>query len=308
MKPLFISLFFILSFCVSAQEVILQTSTCDLHGTLLQPLENPTSTLVIIHAGSGATDRNGNQAILQNNSLKMLAEALEQNGIASLRYDKRAIGESKVEGFKEEEYRFDDLVKDLKSWIIKMDTEYDYKNIVVIGHSEGSLIGMLACLNNPLTDKYISIAGPGRPADKIILDQLSAQGEGIGDMVLPYLQKLKSGDTIGSVPMSLMSIMRPSVQPYVISWFQYDPAQEIAKLKIPVLIIQGDTDIQVALSEAEILHNASSGSKMTVVKNMNHVLKTCKSLEYKTQMATYGNPELPLPKKFVKTMVRFILE
>jgi alpha-beta hydrolase superfamily lysophospholipase len=275
---------------------------------LLQPKENPSSTLVIIHAGSGATDRNGNQAILQNNSLKMLAEALEQNGIASLRYDKRAIGESKVEGFKEEEYRFDDLVKDLKSWIIKMDSEYDYKNIVVIGHSEGSLIGMLACLNNPLTDKYISIAGPGRPADEIILDQLSAQGEGIGDMVLPYLQKLKSGDTIGSVPMSLMSIMRPSVQPYVISWFQYNPAIEISKLKIPVLIIQGDTDIQVAVSEAEMLHSAAHNSKLVIVKNMNHVLKSCKSMEYKSQMATYGNPELPLPKKFVKKVVKFILE
>jgi alpha-beta hydrolase superfamily lysophospholipase len=275
---------------------------------LLQPKENPSSTLVIIHAGSGATDRNGNQAILQNNSLKMLAEALEQNGIASLRYDKRAIRESKVEGFKEEEYRFDDLVKDLKSWIIKMDSEYDYKNIVVIGHSEGSLIGMLACLNNPLTDKYISIAGPGRPADEIILDQLSAQGEGIGDMVLPYLQKLKSGDTIGSVPMSLMSIMRPSVQPYVISWFQYNPAIEISKLKIPVLIIQGDTDIQVAVSEAEMLHSAAHNSKLVIVKNMNHVLKSCKSMEYKSQMATYGNPELPLPKKFVKKVVKFILE
>ena len=305
MKPIFISLFLIFSFCVSAQEVILQTSTCDLHGTLLQPKENPSSTLVIIHAGSGATDRNGNQSILQNNSLKMLAEALEENGIASLRYDKRAIGKSKVENFKEEEYRFDDLVTDLKSWIIKMDTDYDYKNIVVIGHSEGSLIGMLASYDNPLVDKYISIAGPGRPADEIILDQLSAQGKGIGDMVAPYLQKLKSGDTIGNVPMSLMSIMRPSVQPYVISWFQYDPAKEIAKLKIPVLIIQGDTDIQVAVSEAEILHNASSGSKMTVVKNMNHVLKTITG-DLKDNYASYNNPDLPLNKELVSSIVRFI--
>jgi len=125
-------------------------------------------------------------------------------------------------------------------------------------------------------------------------------------MVVPYLQKLKSGDTITDVPLSLMSLFRPSVQPYVISWFQYDPAKEIAKLPVPVLIIQGDHDIQVAVSEAEILHNAAGESQLFVVKNMNHVLKNCKTTEYKPQMATYGNPELPVSKKLTKTIVKFI--
>jgi len=306
MNPLLIALFIFISMSVMSQEVTLVTKSCNIQGTMIQPADNPTSTLAIIHAGSGATDRNGNQSLMKNNSLKMLAEALAENGIASLRYDKRAIGESTVENFREEEYRFDDLVLDLKAWITKMDAEYNYENIVVIGHSEGSLIGMLASQDNPLVDKYVSIAGPGRPADEVILDQLSVQGEGIKEMVVPYLQKLKSGDTITDVPLSLMSLFRPSVQPYVISWFQYDPAKEIAKLPVPVLIIQGDHDIQVAVSEAEILHNAAGESQLFVVKNMNHVLKNCKTTEYKPQMATYGNPELPVSKKLTKTIVKFI--
>lgn len=296
------------SIVVNAQEVTLKTPTGDLYGTLLQPEYNPQKILVIIHQGSGPTDRDGNQAMMKNNSLKMLAEELANNNIATLRYDKRGIAASSAAAMQEKDMRFDDLVEDLRAWITKMDSSYNFEKIIVAGHSEGSLIGMLACINNPAVDKYISIAGIGRSADEVLLTQLAAQGPGVEEMVKPYLQSLKNGDTISNVPASLATLFRPSVQPYIISWFKYNPAKEIAKLSIPVLIIQGNTDIQVSVSEAEILHDAAKESQFVVIKNMNHVLKTCKSKELKDQMTNYANPELPLSKKFRKTMTRFILD
>lgn len=304
---LYVLIILCFSLTVNAQEVTLKTPTGNIYGTLLQPENNPQKILVIIHQGSGPTDRDGNQAIMKNNSLKMLATDLEKKGIASLRYDKRGIAASSSAAVNEADMRFDDLVQDLRGWITKMDTSYDFEKIIIAGHSEGSLIGMLACIDNPAVDKYISIAGVGRAADEILLTQLAAQGPGVEEMVKPYLQSLKNGDTLSNVPASLESLFRPSVQPYLISWFKYNPAKEIAKLTIPILIIQGNSDIQVAVSEAEILHTAAANSKYEIIKNMNHILKICKSRELKDQMAIYTNPELPLPKKFVKKITRFIL-
>ena len=305
---LYVLIIICFSLAVNAQEVTLTTPTGNIYGTLLQPENNPQKTVVIIHQGSGPTDRNGNQTMMKNNSLKILANALAEKGIASLRYDKRGIAASSNAAISEKDMRFDDLVQDLRGWIAKMDTGYDFEKIIIAGHSEGSLIGMLACIDNPAVDKYISIAGVGRAADEILLTQLAAQGPGVEEMVKPYLQSLKNGDTIGNIPASLASLFRPSVQPYLISWFKYNPAKEIAKLTIPVLIIQGNNDIQVAVSEAEILHTAAVNSEYEVIKNMNHVLKTCKSKELKDQMATYTNPDLLLPKKFVKKITRFIMD
>ena len=79
-----------------AQEeaVVLQTPTGDIYGTLLTPERNNNLPVVLLIAGSGPTDRNGNNPLMTNNSLKMLAELLAKNGIASLRYDKRGISAS----------------------------------------------------------------------------------------------------------------------------------------------------------------------------------------------------------------------
>ncbi|WP_419536539.1 hypothetical protein [Endozoicomonas sp.] len=71
----------------------------------------------------------------------------------------------------------------------------------------------------------------------------------------------------------LNSLFRPSVQPYMISWVQYDPAIEVAKLKIPTLIIQGSTDLQVGIHDAEFLATASPKAQKVIIQGMNHVLK-----------------------------------
>jgi len=120
------------------------------------------------------------------------------------------------------------------------------------------------------------------------------------------IDTLKKGDTIPNVPKTLYSLFRPSVQPYMISWLKYNPQAEIKKLNIPILIIQGSTDIQVSETDAKLLAKAKSSAKKKIIKNMNHVLKDCDTKDKQAQIPIYTNPQLPLNKDFVNEIVKFI--
>ena len=126
------------------EEITLETKTGDIKGSLLIPSVSEKTAVVLIIAGSGPTDRNGNNPMMTNNSLKMLAKELQKNGIASVRYDKRGIGESKNSGLQEIDLRFEDYVQDVEGWIKLLKEDDRFSNIIVLGHSEGSLIGMIA--------------------------------------------------------------------------------------------------------------------------------------------------------------------
>ena len=161
-----------------------------------------------------------------------------------MRYDKRGIAESKGAGKSETDLRFDDYVNDAKEWTQLLKKDKRFSKVIVIGHSEGSLIGMIA---GTTADKFISIAGAGQSADKILKEQLSSQPKEVQDLSFPMIDSLKNGKTIDNVPPMLNSLFRPTVQPYMISWFKYDPQNEIKKLSILTLILQGTTDIQVSV-------------------------------------------------------------
>uniref|UniRef100_UPI003AEF510A alpha/beta hydrolase n=1 Tax=Dysgonomonas gadei TaxID=156974 RepID=UPI003AEF510A len=268
MKKVYILLLLcLLSFSISAQllvteeSVILKTGTGEIYGTLKVPVNNKPIPVALIIAGSGPTDRNGNQPQMKNNSLKMLSDGLFYNNIATLCFDKRGIAESKAAGKNEADLRFDDYVNDVRSWIDLLAKDKRFSEIVIVGHSEGSLIGMIAAQDNKKAFKYISIAGVGEPAANILKEQLSkqmaAQPQLTRDVVFSYIDKLEKGETITDVPASLNMLFRPSVQPYMISWFKYNPQEEISKLTIPVLILQGTTDIQVTVKQAELLAGAN---------------------------------------------------
>ena len=286
-------------------SVVLNTVAGQVHGSLLQPLNVTSKTLVIIVAGSGPTDRNGNQAIMQNNSLKLLAQALADNGIASLRFDKRGVGASAAAVKDEASLRFDDYISDVVDWSKLMNEGGKFKNIVLLGHSEGALIGMLACLQEPKIKAFISVAGSGIAAGDLIREQLKPQPQAIRDMVFPMLQRLEKGDTIGTVAPMLYALFRPSVQPYMISWMKHDPAKVIRKLKIPVLIVQGETDLQVPVEHAHLLKDALPSAHLVVIPQMNHVLKDCSSLQMNDQMKIYTDPQMPVNLQLVSELVRF---
>ena len=288
---------------LSTQSVILKTATGEIFGTLTLPTNNNKKfPVALIIAGSGPTDRDGNNMSMKNNSLKMLAEALAKQGIASLRYDKRAVAESRKSAKSELDLRFEDYINDAKGWIDFLLAKNQFSKVIVIGHSEGSLIGMIAVEERAT---FISIAGAGRSADLILKEQLAAQPKQIKDTCFAIIDSLKSGKTVEKVNPLLFSLFRPSVQPYMISWFKHDPQIEIKNIKKKSLIIQGTKDIQVSLVDAELLNKANPKSKLLIIENMNHIFKIVEG-DRQANIATYTNPTLPISQKMVEGIVEFI--
>ena len=287
-------------------NIVLQAKTAKIKGTLSVPSKGRKFPLVIIIAGSGPTDRNGNSGSdVTSNSYKILADSLLQHNIASLRYDKRGIGESADSTIKEANMVFETYITDAKDWVTLLKKDKRFSSIIIAGHSEGSLVGMVASVNKNVA-RYISIAGPGVPVYKTLKKQLAGQSEAIKKTCYAIIDTLVSGKIVTAVPAMLSSIFRPSVQPYLISWFKYDPKIEIAKLKIPVLVINGTSDIQVAVDNATNLHDACRQSKLVIIEGMTHLLKEGPADRDKNIALYKTTPNEPIKTELVIAIVHFI--
>ena len=306
---LFTALLFTVTLHAVEEDITLHTPTGDIHGKLMLPDDSTLpSPVVLIIAGSGPTDMNGNTigARMTNNSLLYLAQELAANGIASVRYDKRGIGKSTAAGAKEADLRFDHYIDDAAMWADKLAGDDRFSKVCIAGHSEGSLIGMVAAKRSKAVRGYISIAGCGSPAYEILEKQLQGQPVQIQEESAAICKELREGRTVEQVPFYLSALYRQSVQPYLISWFAYNPAVEIAKLDIPVLILQGDKDIQVSTEEAGKLHAAQPSATLHIIKDINHVLKQCGPTDAKQQIATYSNPTLPINPQLTEYITNFL--
>lgn len=257
--------------------------------------------VVLIIAGSGPTDRNGNSGqTLNSNSYLLLANELGKAGIATLRYDKRAIGESTSKK-SESDVRFDDFVNDANALVKMLKADPRFSKVITLGHSEGSLIGMVAAEREKVA-AYVSVEGAGDRADKVIADQFKTMPE-VYAANAAKLDSLGKGLTVSAA--SNNPLFRPSVQPYLISWFKYNPQIEITKLKVPVLILQGTTDIQVSVGDAQNLKKAKPNASLVLVEGMNHILKQAPA-DREQNIKTYNKPELPVDPSLIKTIVQFV--
>lgn len=284
--------------------ITLHSYTGNIGGTLTLPGMQQKMPVALIIAGSGPTDRNGNNSRMKNESLKMLADSLAKHGIASVRYDKRGVGASKDALKSEADIRFEDYVEDAKSWIDLLRQDSRFTKVIVVGHSEGSLIGMLAAKDN--ANAFVSVAGAGKPAGAILKEQLAGQPETIRHIIYTDIDTLETGKTLQYVSPLLYALFRPSVQPYLISWFRYNPATAIQQLgSMPVCIIQGTNDIQVNEGDAELLAKANPKAILVIIPNMNHVFKMVTG-DRNANIATYNNPQLPISEQLVYALVTFI--
>lgn len=288
----------------------LATATGTIAGTIELPARAFPVPVVLIIAGSGPTDRNGNTPALpgSNNSLKYLAAGLAERGIASVRYDKRGIAASGKAAGAEEDLRFTNYIDDAKAWVTKLRSDPRFSTITIAGHSEGSLIGMVAA-NEAGADAYVSLEGAGRKPREIIIEQLTGQlpVETVNEAksMLIQLEEGTIPDSSVKVTPILFSLFRPSVRPYLVSWFKYDPAVEIAKLKVPALIVQGTTDIQTSLTDANALAAAYPAGRLLVIEGMNHVLKEAPAGRA-AQGPAYSDPSIPVVPKLLDEMAAFI--
>lgn len=296
-------------FAANAQQrsLSIDTPMGAVYGTLLTP-ESGSRTVALIIAGSGPTDRNGNGQTITTNSYRMIADSLCAHGIASLRYDKRGIGESASPMATNEALRFEDYINDANSWVDELSSE-GFEKIVIVGHSEGAQIAVEVAATNPKVSGVVSVAGAAHSADVTLMRQL---GEllTLPQMleVAPVIATLKAGNTTTDFPPAMISLFHPTLQPYMISWFRYDPSSTIAKLTQKVLIVQGTTDTQVLTADAEALKRACPKARLVIIEQMNHTLKTADKADRNAQMPQYTDPSIPLHPDLMPAITTFIEE
>lgn len=306
----YIIIFSLVSFLSFAQEknyketsINIPTKSATIKGTLLTPILNKKTPLVIIIPGSGPTDRDGNNAQMKNNSLKFLAESLAENNITSYRYDKSVLSFTPKDKTLIDSLTFETFINEAKSVIKYFKKNKNYSKIIVAGHSQGSLVGMIATHN--IADAFISLEGAGRTIDKIITEQINKQAPFLKDETASVLSELKKGNVVEKFNPMLNSLFNKQVQPFLISWIKYNPQQEIKKLNIPILLINGTKDIQVSNFDAELLYKANPNSQLKIIKNMNHIFKEIKG-DINENMLSYTNPNLPIMKELVNSITTFI--
>jgi hypothetical protein len=291
----------------NSDDLRLSTPTGTLFGSSLCPATPGPWPVVLLIAGSGPTDRNGNSPLLpgENNSLRLLAEALAVRGIASVRYDKRGIGASRGALARESDILFDIPVDDAAAGVRDLRSEPRFTTVTVVGHSEGSLVGILAT-SRASADAFVSIAGIGRPAWQVIHDQLTVQAPALVADADRIMERLASGVQVEDVPAALEVLFRKSVQPYLVSWFRYDPTIELRALSVPILIVQGTTDIQVTTDDARLLAGANPEATCVLIDGMNHVLKMVPA-DQAAQVRSYADPSLPIAPQLVESIIGFVL-
>lgn len=280
------------------------TLTNLIEGTLLLPQTENRAPLVIIIQGSGPIDRNGNQPNMRNNSLKYLAESLAEEQIASFRFDKRLVKLARQGRLKEEDINFDDFIEDANAVMKHFQDDNRFSHLVIAGHGEGSLVGMVAAKNG--ADAFISIAGAGQQIDNVIVEQLRRQSPELADEARKNFNELRETGALKNHSVMLSSIFRESVQPFIYSWMQYNPKTEIAKLDIPVLILNGTEDIQTDLEEARLLHQAKPLAEMYLIEGMNHVFKEITKGDTIENAKSYNEPQRPIMTELVDKIAVFI--
>jgi len=222
-----------------------------------------------------------------------------------VRYDKRGIGSSALPVWKEEDLRLDDYVGDAAAWLRKLRADGRFSRVVMAGHSEGAQIAAEACAQGG-ADACVLIAGAGHPLDEILRDQLKDKlPPALASESDSILAALKEGKTVDKVPPPLLSLYRPDVQPYLISTFQHDPRKAIAALKMPVLILQGTSDVQVQQDEAKALADAAPKAKLVIVQGMNHLLKIVGD-DKALQQKSYASPDLPVAPQLIDAVSAFV--
>ena len=201
---------------------------------------------------------------------------------------------------------FEDYINDVEQWVSLLKNDSRFSSIIILGHSEGSLIGMIAA-QEALPEKFISLAGPGVSMQATLRRQLADQPPYILSMSLPIIEELEKGKIVDSVPPLINALFRPSIQPYLISCFKYDPAIEISKVKCPVLIVQGTTDIQIQVEDAKKLAGSNSNSELVIIEGMNHILKEADANRF-LNLRTYGDPNLELKQGLIESITSFIVD
>jgi len=288
----------------SEQPVRIDVAGGHLNGSLVVPEGNGPFAVAVIVAGSGPTDRDGDSVFVHGDTYKKLANALAAAGIATLRYDKRGVAAS----VSVKAPRFDDYVNDACAVASFLEHDARFSHVSIVGHSEGSLIAILAAQRDPNIRSIVLLEGAGRKLTDVLDEQMQAQ-PGISPETLAKVKaidaSLKAGKTVANVDPAFASLFSPSLQPFIISEDAYDPSAELAKVRSSVLIVHGSTDLQTTLTDERLLAAADPKASVALIDGMNHALVDA-PLDRKANLAAYDQPSLALDSKLVTSVTQFL--
>ncbi len=286
----------------SAEETKVTVAAIDAVLTMPAGVEKPPVALLI--AGSGTVDHDGNGPQMKPATLKKLSDQLVAHNIATPRYDKRGAGGWKPEFGKPEDFRFKDFVQDASALAKYLRDSGKFSKIILVGHSEGGLVAILAAQQ--------------QTADRLVLLATAARKQ--GDLLKAQLEKKLSPEAYAPIAKAVDTIMAgqivdpppqglpipPAMQPSLASSFNQDPIDPLQKLTLPILIVAGGRDLQLARVDMIALSTAAPQAKTAWEPDMNHVLVDVTNDA--DNLAAYGQSDRPLDRDMIDEVAAFILE
>jgi fermentation-respiration switch protein FrsA (DUF1100 family) len=156
----------------------------------------------------------------------------------------------------------------------------------------------------------ITVAGTGRKLGAVMREQFKSNPANapILEPAMAALETLEAGKSVdaAALPAPLQPLFNPAVQPFLMNLMAQDPAKLAGSLKLPMLIVQGDKDIQVSVEDAKLLASAQPKAKLALIPGVNHVLKVPASDDRAANLATYGDPSLPIAPAVVDAIATFL--
>lgn len=299
--------FVITALSVPTSEFSVTRPDCVLAGELLAPPN--AKTLAVIIAGSGPTDRDGNSKLgLTTNAYRDTAQLLAKAGVAVARYDKRGVGKSTYPGNRAPV--FTDFVDDAAAIVEHFRARFP--RIVLVGHSEGGLIALslaarpIATGKKPIAQKLVLLATAGRPLAVVLREQLGKQSDaavlGAYDRIVAQLER---GET-PTVPPALQPLFAPAVYPFLQSMLKLDPVALVKQIDLPVVVLQGETDIQVSRADADLLAAARPGKPIgkVIVPQANHVFRHEPTATLRQK--SYTDPTAPFAPGYAEAIVKAV--
>lgn len=281
-----------------------------LRGTMLPgvPAGGP---VVLIIPGSGPTDREGNSPLgVQASTYRLLAEGLAGHGITSVRIDKRGLFGSSAAVHDANAVTIADYATDVRSWVATIREKTREPCVWLLGHSEGSLVALVAAQSMPEICGLLLVASPGRPLAKVLRAQLEANPANAPLLkeALAAIESLEAGRRVdtSTMPAPLQPLFAAPVQDYLISVFALDPVELLRGYRRPALILQGLNDLQIDPLDARLLASGNPDARLVLLPNINHVLKFVGSSDRAANLVTYADPDLPLGPGVIDSIVRFL--
>ncbi len=267
--------------------------------------------LIIILPGSGPTDRDGNNSLgIPAASYRLLAEALAGQHISTLRADKRGQFGSKAAVVDANAVTIKDYATDAKTWIKLVQSRSGRRCVWLLGHSEGGIIALETARRNKSVCGVILVASPGRKLGDVFREQFRSNPANapIMDDALRAIDGLEAGHRVDVSAMhpALQRFFGAAVQGFLIDLLAKNPAEMAARIDKPMLVIQGERDVQVSVSDARALIAQQPQAKLLLIPTMTHVLKDAEGPDRASIMATYTNPALPVSPQLVDAITAFV--